>query len=183
MAVDHERYSLLAQYLCSAYQAWSTRTSLGTAYRLFKEREEGGKDVGDAWYDIAQEIDQAMSIRWEDLSTNTHHPRRVPGEYNGIDWERYGERTKIRYLIGFRDGMRLVDHEMENWADDCTVEHYLKELDGFYREPKNMRIPIYAAFSYATEKLSGKKTGEELELLLSHMQEVSQQDQQVNQIQ
>ena len=96
---------------------------------------------------------------------------------NGKAWELLDAQPKIALVSGIENGMMLLTREMR-WnticSDRAAVDKQLHELmikgfrmsdvveqvDAFYSDSSNLRIPIVDAYQYAMKKMHGAKQRE-----------------------
>jgi hypothetical protein len=84
------------------------------------------------------------------------------------------------YIAGVRDSILATavikqqppQANQIDWADSFTVEDYEKELDAFYKDRENIRIPVVLAIWHITVKFKGHRTKQELESLLLELREL-----------
>lgn len=90
---------------------------------------------------------------------------------NGRYWKSLPDLAKAAYLYGLIEVVTQVPDEagpkcgcvldvtMSLYksfsADNATYSEFVQEMDAFYREPANLRIPVLAAVRYSVMKMKG----------------------------
>ena len=106
-------------------------------------------------------------------------PIYTAGMLNGRAWESFPEPAKTVYVAGIQDsvlGNLLAAEETPRpddipWANNFTVDDYVKELNVLYKDRENIRIPIVLAVRYITTKLRGARTKDNLDYGLKALRE------------
>jgi hypothetical protein len=96
----------------------------------------------------------------------------------GRAWVAWPEFSKLTYILGAQDGLRLA----AAWYDPIYTGNttfgiatgflpgdYVKEMDTFYKDTENLTLPVGLAYSYCNLKLKGTQTKEDLEQRLIEM--------------
>jgi hypothetical protein len=107
-------------------------------------------------------------------------PIKTAGLLNGTGWVSFPEMGRGMYIAGVRDSILATavikqqppQANQIDWADSFTVEDYEKELDAFYKDRENIRIPVVLAIWHITVKFKGHRTKQELESLLLELREL-----------
>jgi hypothetical protein len=97
---------------------------------------------------------------------------------NGRFWGQSLEAIKVGYLFGLRDGLLLIaaDNKSETVKNalmlsmllyrdgKATLEELIDQIDTFYKDRANIRIPVFEAYQYCMKRTSGvsKKTLDDL---------------------
>ncbi len=88
---------------------------------------------------------------------------------NGRFWEQSPEAMKIGYLFGLRDGLVLIAADNKTEAvknalmlsmlvyrdGKTTLEELIDQIDTFYKDGANIRIPVFEAYQYCMKRTSG----------------------------
>jgi hypothetical protein len=93
---------------------------------------------------------------------------------NGRAWDVFTESIKVGYTAGVYDslvmsgvlGSEKITAENAPVANGFKVGDYVKELNRFYSDGENIRIPITLAMKFCTTKLKGQTKKEDLEASL-----------------
>ena len=96
---------------------------------------------------------------------------KTKGWPNGRTWDRFEMQGKINYLSGMEIGLHLYDAELglrdpacerqsKKLIDDLTIAGFrfselAEQVNGFYMDRANVRIPIAYAYVYTIKKMSG----------------------------
>jgi hypothetical protein len=102
---------------------------------------------------------------------------------NGRFWEDSTPVLKVGYVFGLRDGLVLIATGENRTAavqqalagsmvlyrgGKATLEELIDQIDGFYADRANIRIPVFEAYAYCMKRTSGL-TKRELDDLLTEM--------------
>ncbi len=97
---------------------------------------------------------------------------------NGRNWNDYDMQSKINFLYGIEQGALLLTRELANAepkqidsekilqkVESLTISGFkfsdlVKQIDLFYGDSANVRIPIVDAYMHALKKLRGGTTGQ-----------------------
>jgi len=115
--------------------------------------------------------------RGEERSEKQQVPEVFTGEFvNGRAWTVLGQEWQVGYIMAMRESMASSQVLMEaahvdekltdalaNAPVGFTADDYLHELNAFYADRANIRIPVVLAFHYCNIKLKGQVTKEQLE--------------------
>jgi hypothetical protein len=112
-------------------------------------------------------------------------------QLNGRAWNSWLAPLKSMYIAGLVDSLlwkhangelqpgtrmlfkpeKLYDNGLP-WASGFANIDYIHELDSFYKESANLRIPIPMAFDFCTIKLKGQTKKDDLEAQLMFLRRV-----------
>ncbi len=94
---------------------------------------------------------------------------------NGRAWNQLDTQSKIMYLVGVEDGIKLLALEtppetkpkVRSTVDSLMISGFrfldlVKQIDEFYKDSANIRIPVIEAYQFTLKKLHGS-TRQELE--------------------
>lgn len=101
---------------------------------------------------------------------------------NGRFWENSTPTFKAGYVFGLRDGLVLIAGDNRTAAvqqaltgslimyrdGQATLEEVIEQIDGFYADRANIRIPIFEAYAYCMKRTSGAAK-KELDDLLTEL--------------
>jgi len=90
---------------------------------------------------------------------------------NGRVWNVATARDKLLYVAGIHDAIiwkaisspEKVTKDSVSWAEGFVVNDYISELDAFYKDTANIRIPLPVAVDYCTRRLRGQVKKDDLE--------------------
>lgn len=79
---------------------------------------------------------------------------------NGRAWQTMDMERHIAYIHGIREGLELAKREGLNWEYLYAPTGFLfselaKQIDIFYSDSANLRIPVLEAYIYTKRKLRG----------------------------
>jgi hypothetical protein len=80
---------------------------------------------------------------------------------NGRLWKSWTDTGKLAYLLGMREALNplmegIPKHEASTYfSPKLTLSQTQAGVDGFYEDPQNVRIPIFAALRLVTMKANG----------------------------
>lgn len=94
------------------------------------------------------------------------------GWSNGKAWEIFDHQSKINFLVGIESGINLIGNELaiigaleeENKTyaliKSFTIKGFrfsdiVQQIDSFYQDRSNIRIPIAYAYAFIVRKMSG----------------------------
>jgi len=103
---------------------------------------------------------------------------------NGRRWTHLDKQSKIMLLVGVADGGALLARATTETSTDCGAEservldrlsisgfHFseiAKQIDAFYADSANLRVPVVEGYRFALRKLKGA-TPAELEALVAQL--------------
>jgi hypothetical protein len=108
---------------------------------------------------------------------------------NGKAWKLLDGQSKITYLTGIQEGAFLLLREASrNGGSNAVIEREAvnlnvtgfresdlsSQVDGFYNDSANLRIPVVDAYKYVLKKLRGAKTSE-LDAYISELRQTYNQ--------
>jgi hypothetical protein len=107
----------------------------------------------------------ATGVAQEDLMTTAEMN-------NGRVWNVAMARDKLLYVVGIHDSIvwkaisspEKITNDNVNWAVGFVVNDYISELDAFYKDTANIRIPLPVAVDYCTRRLRGQIKKDDLEV-------------------
>jgi hypothetical protein len=95
------------------------------------------------------------------------------GFFNGRAWYKLPLPAKLMYISGLRDGRviagavilqaasKQTQRELdEHEAKGFTAGDFVREIDDFYKDPANIRIPMMYGYEYANLKFKGRSAAE-----------------------
>lgn len=105
---------------------------------------------------------------------------------NGRGWKAMGEDCKVVYLMGFEDGLakglisakpKEASPDVNRLFSDVISEKFsrneiIEEIDKFYGDASNIRIPASNALQWVTRKMNGTPPTE-LENILAKLRQLA----------
>jgi len=127
---------------------------------------------------------------WNEASTPLHiyGPRFIDTE-NGRSWQQMDMQTRILFLIGVQDGVALLFKQLSSDVNVDKLQHGVdgviisgfrwsdlaKQVDLFYSDSANIKIPIVEAYVYSLKKLKGADSTTLDQLVVQLRREYNQQ--------
>ncbi len=79
---------------------------------------------------------------------------------NGRAWQILGMQSRITYISGINNGLLLakregLDDEYLELPTGFKMSDFVKQIDNFYSDSANLRIPIIEAYVYINRRLKG----------------------------
>jgi hypothetical protein len=107
---------------------------------------------------------------------------------NGRAWKSLDPQSKVAWLVGIEDGVTLLFKELfdegnseptQRVLDAVTIPGFrqsdiAKQMDSFYSDSANVRIPVLEAYRYSLLKMKGKKASDLEEVLVGLRQTYNQ---------
>lgn len=101
----------------------------------------------------------ALSCAAQTQSTTTG------GMLNGRAWQTSPRDARLMYIRGIQDGLvlaaALIDSKpdatmlLRHTAPEFRPSDYIDEINAFFQDPNNIRIPIFYAWEYINSKFKG----------------------------
>lgn len=88
-----------------------------------------------------------------------------PGVGNGRAWQTLDAQNRAFYVNGIGEGLVLAKREGLNWERvspplGFRMSDLVKQIDNFYSDSANLRIPIIEVYVYTIRKLKGDSAKE-----------------------
>ncbi len=107
---------------------------------------------------------------------------------NGRTWQHLDKQSRIMFLNGMQDGVMLSLKEISGEIDSAKIQRVLlattvpgfqfsdivKQVDVFYSDSANIRIPVLEAYMYSLQKMKGA-TNANLEHLMTQLRQTYNQ--------
>jgi hypothetical protein len=86
-----------------------------------------------------------------------------PGCANGRAWRTLNSKDRLYFIGGIQEGLILARREglgaeRIRMPQGFTISDFIEQIDKFYSDSANLRIPIIEVYVYAIKKLKGESS-------------------------